>query len=237
MANPFHWIETLTTDTEQNGACGTPKIASTNGTELRQGFNAGNAPVVRQQCLDCGYLKGNPVKRTPEMNTLAAFDQTLAAAYDARRKSELADIRRRYVALQTSRWRGSAAGKTFFQNRHADYLASHEWKERSSLVMQRASGLCEGCRKNRATEVHHLTYSNWGKEFLYELVALCGECHDRVHQLNEDRDTGCTECVHCAEEGRWCRQFDMPTNAALSAEGECGPQRKAFVASEYYGTP
>jgi 5-methylcytosine-specific restriction endonuclease McrA len=48
-------------------------------------------------------------------------------------------------------------------------------------VIERADGLCEGCRSAEAVHVHHLTYKHCGNEFLWELVAICRECHERVH--------------------------------------------------------
>lgn len=204
-------------------------------TALRRGFNKGGGPIVRHQCLDCGLLVGNPVKRTPETDELDEIDEALYPAHEARRKGEWDTLRRRYVALQESRWRGSSKGKSYFQRSHADYLASPAWAERRSLVMDRASGMCEGCRKAKAAEVHHLSYRNWGNELLFELVALCRDCHARVHRHDEDRDTGCTDCVHGGEDGEWCHQFEMPTAAALIPGGACGPERQGFVDGEEYG--
>ncbi|MBY6139338.1 hypothetical protein KUV26_07795 [Leisingera daeponensis] len=112
-------------------------------TELRRGFNKGGGPIVRHQCLDCGLLVDNPVKRTPDTDLLPEIDEALNPTYEAKRKGEWDALRRRYVALQESRWRGSAEGKSYFQRSHADYLASPEWAERQSLVMDRANGLCE----------------------------------------------------------------------------------------------
>ena len=204
-------------------------------TELRRGFNKGGGPIVKKQCLDCGLLVGNPVKRTTESDLLPEIDEAQHPAYEATRKGEWDSVRRRYVALQEIRWRGSAEGKSYFQRSHADYLASPGWAERRSLVMDRANGLCEGCRKARASEVHHLSYRNWGSEFLFELVALCGDCHDRIHRLDEDRRTGCTDCVHGGEDGEWCHQFEMPTAASLIPGGACGPKRQGFVDADKYG--
>ncbi len=64
---------------------------------------------------------------------------------------------------------------------YADYLRSAEWASRRERVMQRARGLCEGCRLLPAIDVHHLTYEHVTEEFLFELVALCGGCHARIH--------------------------------------------------------
>jgi 5-methylcytosine-specific restriction endonuclease McrA len=63
------------------------------------------------------------------------------------------------------------------------YLQSREWRERRRLVLQRARGFCERCRKAQATQVHHLTYEHVGNEFLKELVAVCCRCHKRFHGL------------------------------------------------------
>ena len=169
------------------------------------------------------------------MSGTGEIDEAHNPDYEAKRKGEWNTVRRRYVAIQESRWRGSVEGKSYFQRSHADYLASREWAERRSLVMDRATGLCEGCRKARATEVHHLSYRNWGSEFLFELVALCGDCHDRIHRLNEDRETGCTGCVHAGDDGEWCHQFGMPSGAASIPGGACGSDRQAFVDAEDYG--
>lgn len=66
---------------------------------------------------------------------------------------------------------------------YAGYLKSEEWALRRDLVLQRAGGRCEGCRLKAASEVHHLTYEHVTHEFLFELVALCDGCHDRIHAV------------------------------------------------------
>ncbi len=62
---------------------------------------------------------------------------------------------------------------------YAEYLKSDEWFRRRERVMQRAGGICEGCRIQAATEVHHLSHEHITQEFPFELVALCGDCHAR----------------------------------------------------------
>lgn len=74
------------------------------------------------------------------------------------------------------------ANKTWRPMNYAAYLKTPAWRERRALVMKRAKNVCEGCGQAKATEVHHLTYAHIGKEFLFELVALCGACHDRWHK-------------------------------------------------------
>ena len=40
--------------------------------------------------------------------------------------------------------------------------------------------------KNKATQVHHLTYQHVFAEFAFELVAVCDECHARLHPRNDN---------------------------------------------------
>ena len=66
-------------------------------------------------------------------------------------------------------------------DRYDRYMQTPEWKERRQLVLKRANYVCEGCGKAKATEVHHLTYERLGKEMLFDLVAVCDECHRKIH--------------------------------------------------------
>jgi hypothetical protein len=70
-----------------------------------------------------------------------------------------------------------------WQQWYAEYLQTNEWKERRRLVLERADGICEGCRQEPATEVHHTSYVHVGNEFLWELVAICRWCHARYHEV------------------------------------------------------
>jgi 5-methylcytosine-specific restriction endonuclease McrA len=65
--------------------------------------------------------------------------------------------------------------------RYDAYLASPEWQARRRLVLKRANGMCEGCGLRPAAQVHHLTYQHVGAEFLWELRAVCLECHQALH--------------------------------------------------------
>ena len=71
--------------------------------------------------------------------------------------------------------------------RYVDYLRSDHWQDTRRRVLQRASGFCEGCQQRRATQVHHLTYTHVGAEFLWELVAICDACHSRLHDKPAQR--------------------------------------------------
>ena len=68
-----------------------------------------------------------------------------------------------------------------WQADYSRYLLSPAWRNKRFRVLERAGGVCEGCGERRATEVHHVTYRHVGNEFLWELRAVCGECHSRIH--------------------------------------------------------
>lgn len=108
-------------------------------------------------------------------------------------------------------------------------MNSSEWKTRRRLVMERAKGLCEGCRQADAAEVHHLSYEHLGNEFLFELVALCRDCHSRVHAKGdyEAMVEGCKLCLHVSK-GGFCRLFDLPLEMALDPDGPCTFERDGF---------
>ena len=63
---------------------------------------------------------------------------------------------------------------------YSDYLDSHAWAIKRAQVLNRDEDKCVGCRRE-ASEVHHRTYDNIGKEPLSDLVSLCGSCHDKIH--------------------------------------------------------
>jgi 5-methylcytosine-specific restriction endonuclease McrA len=62
-----------------------------------------------------------------------------------------------------------------------EHLRSEAWRDKRQRVLLRAGGICEGCGAQQAHDIHHLTYRHMGDEFLFELVAVCRECHERYH--------------------------------------------------------
>ena len=65
------------------------------------------------------------------------------------------------------------------------YLQSDVWKRKRQRVLERANYLCESCMEEPATLVHHLTYDRVGKEPLFDLVALCDNCHKQIHNIQK----------------------------------------------------
>lgn len=120
------------------------------------------------QCDRCGDQVGGPIKRAQAVEIaagleIASFDDSLREAWRVRGVE------------------GREAERAARLAEYQVYLASPEWRARRALVLARCGNLCEGCRGAPAEQVHHLTYANVGNEFLFELVGLCNECHERVH--------------------------------------------------------
>lgn len=70
------------------------------------------------------------------------------------------------------------------------------WREKRRAVMKRCRYQCEGCHKQRARHVHHLTYDRLGHELLEDLQALCHECHAAVHPHRKNLQRKVRRCAH-----------------------------------------
>jgi hypothetical protein len=74
-----------------------------------------------------------------------------------------------------------AKSRAEWRRLYEEYLVSPQWQTRRQHVLDRCSGICEGCRERPAMQVHHKNYDHVGEELLFDLVALCDECHLRTH--------------------------------------------------------
>lgn len=140
---------------------------------LRKRVIRGGAVQFVYQCQRCGEAKSQPVSKKVAFDANGgaepvAFDDGLRDAWVALREAAAENIRARF-------------SKSEFHFDYEKYLASPEWESKRRMVLKRAQGVCEGCGSAVPSEVHHLSYEHVGSEFLFELVALCGACHDRIH--------------------------------------------------------
>lgn len=140
-------------------------------TEVRMRSIRGGSSQWVRQCLDCGQPVGSPVKAVPDCR---AFDNDLAEQY----REERAEERSLAAEAERNRW----------WTLYREYIGSDAWKALRDRVLKRDGGMCQGCLDARASEVHHMSYRNFGSEFAFELVALCSACHQRLHQRPEVTD-------------------------------------------------
>ena len=64
---------------------------------------------------------------------------------------------------------------------YREYIVSAEWKARRDRYMDKKGHKCEVCR-GVATQVHHKSYKNLGREKDSDLQALCDGCHRNTHE-------------------------------------------------------
>jgi protein-arginine kinase activator protein McsA len=132
-------------------------------------IRGGGIQYVRQ-CQRCGSAIGNAVKQA-EVTTLPAdFDDTLQERWASGVRARI--LQQRDEATE------------FRREEYQRYLLTPEWAQKRKAVLERERYVCQGCARGRATEVHHLTYSNVGDELLFQLVAVCGPCHRKTHGVD-----------------------------------------------------
>jgi hypothetical protein len=68
---------------------------------------------------------------------------------------------------------------------YCEYLKTPHWQHIKIEVKKKYNNKCNKCKSTKKLNVHHLTYANFGKEKLEDLVLLCEKCHTKVH-CNED---------------------------------------------------
>jgi hypothetical protein len=151
---------------------------------LRKRIATGGTAMVGHQCGECGRLVGQWVKleRVPKWRDLPAWDHELEERWDLSERRRLGEYREWRVQQDgvVAFGRDTAPGPNFWE-KYNEYLNSPEWREKRELVLRRANGICEGCGKVNATQVHHLNYAHVGREMLFELVAVCDACHEIIH--------------------------------------------------------
>jgi hypothetical protein len=143
-----------------------------------------------RQCLRCGKNLGaqkmHPLGSV-RVADLEPFDEQLPALWQQRWRARLEELRRQQQAQEAEEW----------WSHYEAYLQTAAWQDRRRRVLERDGYVCQGCQGGsglRATQAHHLTYEHVGEEFLWELVAVCMDCHARLHPrahvVNVVRDAG-----------------------------------------------
>jgi hypothetical protein len=128
--------------------------------------------TVGHQCVICCAVRQVPKNTVRNVDTLPPCDETtriwdVTAALSAQDRLEQDSEKNREW------WR-----------RYNAYLATPQWRSRRNRVMRRAGGTCEACLEQPATEVHHTTYEHVCNEPLWELRAVCHECHEQITDMD-----------------------------------------------------
>lgn len=139
-------------------------------TEIRRRIIKGGAIQYRHQCLKCGEAIGCAVA-AGKVGRVADFDESLLEDFREARISDYNHVKNK--------------SESDFWEHYNSYLQSPEWRRKREKVLQRSKGICEGCGDRPATQVHHTTYAHVGRELLFELVAICDQCHEICHDEKE----------------------------------------------------
>ena len=147
-----------------------------NKQEYRRKKIANGLHQLRKQCMGCGAVMARNFKHTEvdDFNALPLIDEVM------QRKSE--QIYQYYGCSYEVEQR---ALNTAFWELYEQHLNSPQWFAKRDRVMDRAAGTCEGCRERAPAHVHHMSYKHLGDELLFELVALCHNCHQKLHPHRE----------------------------------------------------
>lgn len=149
--------------------------------EIRKKIASNGSPMVSAQCLDCGAQAGNYLKKAEWPQVCPSWDDG-ASGNHPNITDNYDDPLARFYLRVIAALQAEESGR---KEEYSEYLLSPEWREKRRLVLERDGYLCQGCRKAKATEVHHLTYRNIYKEFLFELTSLCEKCHDDIHEAED----------------------------------------------------
>jgi hypothetical protein len=64
-----------------------------------------------------------------------------------------------------------------------DYFESDEWKIKKNKLKSQRGNVCEHCGiEIKNLEGHHTTYDNFGDEDDEDIILLCKDCHNYMHQ-------------------------------------------------------
>ena len=131
------------------------------------------------QCLRCGDARTNPISHDKALAQNSgveppSFAEELSKNYHAEREEGANKIIGRYATKEEFQ-------RAEFREWYDKYLESEEGANIRAKVLRRANYLCEGCLECEAVLAHHTSYEHVGQEFMFELLALCQPCHDRVH--------------------------------------------------------
>ncbi len=130
---------------------------------------------IREQCLNCGGC----INKSKPLSAKKFADQIRAELSESRDKERwdnyydekhiLANMKKEYLYYNSPLYKYYA------------YLGSDAWKQKRQLIYERDNKICQVCKVETATEVHHLTYQNIFNEPLEDLISICSECHRKEH--------------------------------------------------------
>ena len=124
-------------------------------------------------CKNCGE-KMQPQQKHEYVEVF--YDLNKINEYDDKIKTYFNECIQNRIKVLTEKW------EELRNQEYRNYLTTYAWADKRAKVLQRAKFTCEGCGTNPATQVHHLHYRRIYKEMLFDLVAVCEQCHQQIHE-------------------------------------------------------
>ena len=153
-------------------------------SEVRRMKCSNGTNQYKQQCLHCGSPTSAALSMEKAVRLIDGpirdWDKELHERWGAKCREA---TERRWKKFQDERANKDAE----WWAHYSAYLKTPKWAAIRRAVIDRDQGLCQGCRKARATDAHHLSYAHVGDEFLFELISVCFACHQRLHPDKELR--------------------------------------------------
>lgn len=134
----------------------------------------GGAVNYGLQCQNCGRFENKGAKFFGFSPPTAMIDESISIKFKERADKHWQN---RIKTQQDERDRAKQQWREYYDW----YINSAQWRAKRQEVLERDNYVCCGCRKRKATQVHHLTYDHIGQELLWELVSVCDDCHQVVH--------------------------------------------------------
>lgn len=137
-----------------------------------------------EQCTICGrapHAVSSRDHRLLRLVTVNAFDDTLRNTFSTKLFEEVS--RRNQSTRQATAER---INQEWWDN-YNHYRQTPQWMARSQHVLERDKYVCQACLRRPATQAHHLTYKHAFDEPLFDLIAVCKPCHDRITTMDRKR--------------------------------------------------
>ena len=139
-------------------------------------MQAVNGTRYRLQCSKC-FARGGVIAKAKVRFIAGPFDTESADhAYDTLRQQRCAWVQAQMQTIEQN------YNNTWW-DWYNQYLCSDVWYRKRQMVLNNAGYVCKACGINHAEMVHHLTYARVGQEPLFDLVAVCRECHSDLHNM------------------------------------------------------
>lgn len=124
---------------------------------------------IRQQCFDCGCLF------TLNFKFSLFEDIEKLPLWDAEKRGEFYD---QNIERSKKKKQYLKKGLSYYRD---EYLKSDEWKEKRKRILERDQGNCRCCGQ-KANDIHHITYARVYREKDTDLIAVCRNCHEKIHK-------------------------------------------------------